>query len=79
MSGNVPDVKYEKAVIPLEGIKLAILFGNPVTNSLHLIATPLQVQEACHCLNLTDDQLRRVMRELQDGMQKGLRKGTREL
>ncbi|KAL6736944.1 hypothetical protein Aduo_010628 [Ancylostoma duodenale] len=37
------------------------------------------VRDACDCLILTDDQLRGVMAALDDGMEKGLRKGTREL
>uniref|UniRef100_A0A0K0DHH6 Phosphotransferase n=1 Tax=Angiostrongylus cantonensis TaxID=6313 RepID=A0A0K0DHH6_ANGCA len=34
------------------------------------------VVEACQCLNLSDDQLRKVMHSLKIGMEQGLKKGT---
>ncbi|VDM61300.1 unnamed protein product [Angiostrongylus costaricensis] len=34
------------------------------------------VEEACQCLNLSDDQLRKVMHSLKIGMEQGLKKGT---
>ncbi|KAK5973864.1 Phosphotransferase, partial [Trichostrongylus colubriformis] len=35
-----------------------------------------QVEEACQCLNLSDDVLRNVMAALKDGMALGVKKGT---
>nr|CDJ81230.1 unnamed protein product [Haemonchus contortus] len=36
-----------------------------------------QVEEACRCLNLSDDVLRNVMAALKQGMNQGVQKGTR--
>ncbi|KAJ1356730.1 hypothetical protein KIN20_014474 [Parelaphostrongylus tenuis] len=36
------------------------------------------VEEACQCLNLSDEKLRKVMEALHISMEQGLKKGTRK-